>query len=84
MEELPGRRRTDRGYTPFEFIEFSDTVLKHEVSMWVDRPVGDCFKVWSNRLNWMQWFDPIDEMGFHEEEPAYVSMYLWYRWGELC
>lgn len=26
--------------------------------------------------------DFIDEMGFHEEDPSLVSMYLWYRWGE--
>ena len=28
----------------------------------------------------MQWFDMIDEIGFHEEEPSYMSMYMWYRW----
>jgi hypothetical protein len=80
--EFQGRRRTDRGYTPFEFIDFTERPLRHEVSVWVDRPVADVYAVWANRLNWMQWFDMIDEVGFHEEEPAYMSMYLWYRWGE--
>lgn len=70
------------GYTPFEFIDFTEIPLKHEVSVWVDRPVADVYKVWHNRLNWMQWFDMIEEVGFHEEEPTYISMYLWYRWGE--
>lgn len=69
------------GYTPFEFIEFTDLPLKHEVSMWVDRPISDVYKIWHNRLNWMQWFDMIEEVGFHEEEPTYISMYLWYQWG---
>jgi len=46
----------------------------------VNRPVDDCYKVWDSRLNWMQWFDMIDEIGFHEEEPSYMSMYMWYRW----
>jgi uncharacterized membrane protein len=78
--ELEGFRAKDDGYTPFEFLEFTDIPLKHEVSIWVDRPVSDCYKIWDNRLNWMQWFDMIDEVGFHEEEPSYISMYLWYRW----
>jgi uncharacterized membrane protein len=68
------------GYTPFEFIEFTNIPMKHEVSIAVDRPVGDCYKVWESRINWMQWFDMIDEVGFHEEEPSYMSMYMWYRW----
>lgn len=82
-DEFEGVRQRDRGFTPFEFIEFTDIPLKHEVSVWVDRPIGDCYQVWDNRLNWMQWFDMIDEVGFHEEEPSYISMYLWYRWGKL-
>ncbi len=68
------------GYTPFEFIEFTNIPMKHEVSIAVERPVGDCYKVWESRINWMQWFDMIDEVGFHEEEPSYMSMYMWYRW----
>lgn len=68
------------GYTPFEFIEFTDIAMKHEVTVHVDRPISDCYKVWDSRLNWMQWFDMIDEVGFHEEEPSYMSMYMWYRW----
>jgi len=78
--ELEGFRVKDDGYTPFEFLEFTNIPLKHEVSIWVDRPVADCYKIWDNRLNWMQWFEMIDEVGFHEEEPSYISMYLWYRW----
>lgn len=81
-EDFQGVRLRDRGYTPFEFIEFTNIPLKHEVAVWVDRPVADCYKVWQNRLNWMQWFGMIDEVGFHEEQPSYISMYLWYRWGE--
>jgi uncharacterized membrane protein len=68
------------GYTPFEFIEFTNIPMKHEVTVRVERPISDCYKVWDSRLNWMQWFDMIDEIGFHEEEPSYMSMYMWYRW----
>ncbi len=68
------------GYTPFEFIEFTNIPMKHEVAIQVDRKISDCYKVWDSRLNWMQWFDMIDEIGFHEEEPSYMSMYMWYRW----
>lgn len=68
------------GYTPFEFIEFTNIPMKHEVAIQVDRNISDCYKVWDSRLNWMQWFDMIDEIGFHEEEPSYMSMYMWYRW----
>lgn len=82
VEEFEGFREKDRGYTPFEFIEFTNLPLKHEVSIWVDLPVADVYKIWDNRLNWMQWFDMIDEVGFHEEQPKYISMYLWYRWGK--
>ena len=70
----------ESGYTPFEFIEFTNIPLKHQVSVWVDRGISDCYKIWDFRLNWMQWFDMIDEIGFHEEEPSYMSMYMWYRW----
>jgi uncharacterized membrane protein len=80
IDEIEGFRVKDDGYTPFEFLEFTNIPLKHEVSIWVDRPVADCYKIWDNRLNWMQWFEMIDEVGFHEEEPSYISMYLWYRW----
>jgi uncharacterized membrane protein len=80
VDEMEGFRVKDDGYTPFEFLEFTNIPLKHEVSIWVDRPVADCYKIWDNRLNWMQWFEMIDEVGFHEEEPSYISMYLWYRW----
>ena len=71
------------GYTPFEFIEFSDIPMRHEISVLVAAPVAKCFDLWADRLNWLYWFeDFIDEMGFHEEDPSLVSMYLWYRWGE--
>lgn len=73
-------RKSSGGYTPFEFIEFSNIVLKHEVSIRVKAPPSHCYQVWHNRCNWMEWFDLIDEMGFHEEDRNLVSMYLWYRW----
>ncbi len=85
LEDFEGRRtdRGDRGYTPFEYIEFTRVPVKHEVTAVVARGVAECYRAWADRLNWMAWFDEIDEVGFHEEEPTFVSMYLWYRWGEL-
>jgi len=79
LDDLPGP--LDEGvFTPFEFIEWTNVTMKHEVTIAVDRPIGDCYKVWESRINWLQWFDMIDEVGFHEEEPSYMSMYMWYRW----
>lgn len=49
-------------YTPFELIDYSDTVLKHEVKVHVDAPIDKCYRVWSDRLNWLQWFDMIEEV----------------------
>jgi hypothetical protein len=85
LEDFEGRRtdRGDRGYTPFEYIEFTRVPVKHEVTAVVGRGVAECYRAWADRLNWMAWFDEIDEVGFHEEEPTFVSMYLWYRWGEF-
>jgi len=80
LEKFAGMRKSSGGYTPFEFIEFSNIVLKHEVSIRVKAPPSHCYQVWHNRCNWMEWFDLIDEMGFHEEDRNLVSMYLWYRW----
>ena len=79
LDDLPGPL-DEGGFTPFEFIEWTNIPMKHEVTIAVDRPIGDCYKVWESRINWLQWFDMIDEVGFHEEEPSYMSMYMWYRW----
>jgi hypothetical protein len=57
-----GHSREGGGYTPFEFISFSDEVLRHEVVQRVEAPVSKCFKIWSDRFNWMQWFDMIEEV----------------------
>eukprot|EP00887_Chlorella_sp_A99_P007333 scaffold2.g7333.t1 len=81
LEDPPPLRYESGGYTPFEYIEFSDVPLRHEVSVYVDAPVEKVYGCWADRLNWLYWFeDFIDEMGFHEEDPSLVSMYLWYRW----
>lgn len=61
-------RREGGGYTPFEFITFSDEVLRHEVALRVDAPVSKCFQIWSDRFNWMQWCAEIEEV----------------RWALLC
>ena len=80
LEDYGGIRKSSGGYTPFEFIEFTEVILKHEVGIQVKSPVSHCYTVWHNRLNWLQWFDFIDEMGFHEEDRSMVSIFLWYRW----
>jgi uncharacterized membrane protein len=59
---LPTRKPHAAEYTPFEMIEYSDTVLKHEVRVHVAAPVDKCYSIWSDRLNWLQWFDMIEEV----------------------
>ncbi|KAI7836021.1 hypothetical protein COHA_010105 [Chlorella ohadii] len=73
--------RADRtGYTPYDLIDFSDIPLKHEVVAKVDRPIGEVYALWSDRLNWPEWFGMIEELGFNEEHQDVVALNMWYRW----
>ena len=63
IDRYVGGRREGGGYTPFEFISFSDIVLRHEVVQRVEAPVAKCFQIWKDRFNWLQWFDMIEEVG---------------------
>ncbi|GAB4820294.1 hypothetical protein N2152v2_007340 [Parachlorella kessleri] len=80
IDRYVGGRREGGGYTPFEFISFSEIVLRHELVQRVEAPVAKCFQIWKDRFNWMQWFDMIEEVGFHEEDANLMSMFFWYRW----
>eukprot|EP00891_Asterochloris_glomerata_P008245 jgi/Astpho2/8245/Aster-x1504 len=52
----------ERGnYTPFEYIGFTDEDITHEVITTVDAPVSKCFKIWENRMNWLEWFDLLGQ-----------------------
>lgn len=51
--------RARGGYTPFEMIQFSDEDVTHELTVHVDAPRSKCFQIWSNRANYLEWFDNI-------------------------
>ena len=53
---------TIAAYTPFELIDYCEDGLRHEIKMVVDAPIEKCFAIWSDRLNWLQWFDMIEEV----------------------
>lgn len=73
--------RADRaGYTPYDLIDFSDIPLKHEVVAKVDRPISEVYALWSERLNWPEWFGMIEELGFSEQTEDVVALNMWYRW----
>ncbi|KAL6777899.1 hypothetical protein ACKKBG_A16130 [Auxenochlorella protothecoides x Auxenochlorella symbiontica] len=79
MERFNGYRRQG-DYTPFELIEYTDKAMQHEVVMPVAAGIEKCYSIWSDRLNWLQWFDMIEEVGFHEDDPSLVSAFYMYRW----
>ncbi|KAK2079286.1 hypothetical protein QBZ16_002977 [Prototheca wickerhamii] len=84
-EVLPARfngYRRSGAYTPFELIDYCEDGLRHEIKMVVDAPIEKCFAIWSDRLNWLQWFDMIEEVGFHEDDPGLVSAFYMYRWAK--
>lgn len=33
-----------------------------QVAVRVEAPVSKCYQIWSDRLNWLQWFDMIEEV----------------------
>ncbi|PSC70811.1 cyclase dehydrase [Micractinium conductrix] len=68
------------GYTPYEFIDFTDINLKHEVVTRVDKPISEVYALWEDRLNWPSWFTMIEEVGFQEGEEDLCALNMWYRW----
>ncbi len=58
--ELPDEDiRSRGGYTPFEQLQFSDEDVTHELTVHVDAPRSKCFQIWSDRANYLEWFDNI-------------------------
>lgn len=51
--------RSRGGYTPFEQLQFSDEDVTHELTVHVDAPRSKCFQIWSDRANYLEWFDNI-------------------------
>lgn len=80
LEPFQGARKPEGGYTPHEFVIFTDRPLRHEVTVTVAVPRAAVYEAWQEPLNWLEWFSPIDQMAFHEDNPDLVTMYLWYRW----
>ena len=55
--------RSRGGYTPFEQLQFSDEDVTHELTVLVDAPRSKCFQIWSDRANYLEWFDNIYQVG---------------------
>ncbi|KAK9839297.1 hypothetical protein WJX81_006452 [Elliptochloris bilobata] len=70
-------------YTPFEYVEFGDAEILHDVEVTVHAPLGKVFAVWRDRANYAEWFDLIGQMVLHPHEPAAASYFLFYSWGKL-
>ncbi len=51
--------RSRGGYTPFEQLQFSDEDVTHELTVHVDASRSKCFQIWSDRANYLEWFDNI-------------------------
>lgn len=122
-ERFPLDGGRNRGYTPFEYITWTDELIEHTLSIqvckqvplhtpdtqltvshsgqahtplllpdidWglhmcccqVDAPLSKVWRVWSNRMNYNEWFDLIGQVVLHTEDPDYASYFLFYKWGE--
>ncbi len=57
LQVRPRAPTGDQGYTPFEYIQFSEDEIVHEIVTHVEAPVATCFAHWKERLNWLEWFD---------------------------
>ena len=40
----------------------ADEDITHEVITTVEAPVSKCFKIWENRMNWLEWFDLLGQV----------------------
>ena len=40
------------------------------------------YALWADRLNWPEWFEAIEEVGFREGVDDVCALNIWYRWGE--
>jgi len=45
---FPGIDNTEGGYTPFEFVSFTDQLLKHEISIDVAASPEECYEAWKD------------------------------------
>ena len=71
------------GYTPFEFVDFTDEDVLHEVQVRVRKPRSHVFEVWADRLNYGEWFSLLGQAVLHADSPELASYFVFYRWGRL-
>ncbi len=67
----------DLGYTPFEFLSFKGDEtceIDHHRVVQVDAPIAKCWKCWADRLNYCEWFDLINQVGFILSSPEQCSI----------
>jgi hypothetical protein len=71
------------GYTPFEYVDFTDEDVLHEVQVTVDKPREHVFEVWADRLNYGEWFSLLGQAVLHADSPELASYFVFYKWGQL-
>ena len=71
------------GYTPFEYVDFTDEDVLHEVQLRVRKPRAHVFEVWADRLNYGEWFSLLGQAVLHADSPELASYFVFYRWGRL-
>ncbi len=71
------------GYTPFEYVDFTDEDVLHEVQVRVSKPRSHVFEVWADRLNYGEWFSLLGQAVLHADSPELASYFVFYRWGTL-
>lgn len=71
------------GYTPFEYVDFTEEDVLHEVQVRVRRPRAHVFEVWADRLNYGEWFSLLGQAVLHADAPELASYFIFYRWGRL-
>lgn len=71
------------GYTPFEYVDFTDEDVLHEVQITVNKPRKHVYEVWADRLNYGEWFSLLGQAVLHADSPELASYFVFYRWGQL-
>lgn len=71
------------GYTPFEFVSFSDDDVLHDITVTVAAPLPTVYAVWADRANYGEWFSLITQSVHHVGDESLASYFVFYAHGTL-
>lgn len=71
------------GYTPFEYVDFTEEDVLHEVKISVSKNKEHVYEVWADRLNYGEWFSLLGQAVLHADDPTLASYFVFYQWGLL-